>query len=222
MCQNLIAAVPVQDLSGSEAADLIYMREEEKLARDVYSRMYEIWGLPIFANIARSEQRHFEALGAMIGRYQLTDPAQGLAAGVFADARLSDLYVSLVGQGQASAAAALRVGATIEDLDIHDLDRAIAGTDNEDLKVIYQNLQKGSRNHLRAFAGQLQALGESYTAQYIDPTVMAEILDSSWETGMMGGCVRGARAGYGRGGAGCLWGQAAPDAPRRGVAPPPE
>jgi len=70
----------------------------------------------------------------------------------------------------------LGVGATIEDLDIYDLNKALASTDNDDLKTVYQNLLQGSQNHIQAFVGRLEAIGESYEAQYISAAELTEIL----------------------------------------------
>ena len=40
---SIIANLPYQELSTMEEAGLIHMREEEKLARDVYQTLYEEW-----------------------------------------------------------------------------------------------------------------------------------------------------------------------------------
>jgi len=202
-CQTLIASLPKQELSTTEAAGLTYLREEEKLARDVYTRLYAKWGSRIFGNIAQSEQRHFDALKVLLDRYGLVDPAADNAVGVFTDPGLRTLYGNLVAQGQVSPAAALRVGATIEDLDIHDLDQALAATDNDDFRIVYQNLQNGSHNHMRAFAGQLQVLGETYVAQYIGAAALAEILASPREAGMGNGGGGNGPRGNGRGNGTC-------------------
>jgi hypothetical protein len=177
-CQAL-DTLPLQDLTADEAAGLAFMREEEKLARDVYQELYRIWGLPIFATISISEQRHFDALGSLLSRYQLPDPAQGHPAGAFTDPELAVLYDALVEQGKSSVAAALRVGATIEDLDISDLRERLGQTDNLDITTVYQNLELGSCNHLRAFVAQLENLSESYEAQFLSVDEMAEILASA-------------------------------------------
>ena len=211
MCQSLMANVPAQDLDLDEATRLVFMREEEKFARDVYRKLYEIWRIPMFANIALSEQRHFDALGVLIQRYQLPDPAFEKADGEFTDSRLSVLYRDLVDKGQTSPAAALRIGATIEDLDIRDLGEAIRRTDNEDLKIVYGNLQRGSRNHLRAFVGQLEAVGEYYAAQYMDPSEMEAVLSTPNERGWTGGSGGRGPRGRGRGGYGYPCGQSSPD-----------
>jgi hypothetical protein len=188
-CQAVIDTLPKQDLNAKEVEGLTYMREEEKLARDVYSRLFSKWGLRVFSNINRSEQRHFEALKVLLDRYELPDPAANGALGVFSDPRLSTLYGELVALGETSLAAALRVGATIEDLDIHDLNAALAATDNEDMKMVYGNLLAGSESHIRAFVGQLQLLGESYSAQYISASELEEILSAEPGTGRGNGRV---------------------------------
>jgi hypothetical protein len=98
------------------------------------------------------------------------------------------------------------VGATIEDLDIHDLDQALAATDNDDFRIVYRNLQEGSRNHMRAFVGQLEVLGETYVAQYIGAAALAEILASPRNTGMGNGGGGNGPRGVGRGNGTCLLG----------------
>jgi len=175
-CQAVIASIPKQDLDATEIEQLAFLREEEKLARDVYTELYAQWGTPIFNNISQSEQRHFDALQVLLERYGLTDPASNNEKGYFQNSELQTLYSELVSQGETSLSAALRVGATIEDLDIHDLNKALASTDNDDLKTVYQNLLQGSQNHIRAFVGRLEAIGESYEAQYISAAELTEIL----------------------------------------------
>jgi len=52
----------VTQLSDEETEALLYMREEEKLARDVYLNAYERWKQPIFYNISLAEQNHMDAI----------------------------------------------------------------------------------------------------------------------------------------------------------------
>lgn len=175
--------MPAQDLDQAEAETLVFMYEEEKLARDVYTALDDIWNLPVFDNIARSEQQHMDTLAALLEKYGLALPSG--AATVYEDARLAELYAALTEQGAASLAAGLTVGATIEDLDIADLRAAIAATDNADLQVAYQNLMMGSRNHLRSFGGQLAAQDAAYAAQYLDQAEVDAIIASEHERGMV-------------------------------------
>ncbi|HMV28271.1 MAG TPA: DUF2202 domain-containing protein [Anaerolineales bacterium] len=138
-------------LSEEEIAGLLFMREEEKLARDVYNQLYTIWGQPIFKNIAASEQTHMDQIKILLDRYGLTDPA--LAPGQFADPTLQALYNQLLAQGSLSLADALNVGALIEKTDIVDLQAHVAQTDQADIQLVYNNLMNASYNHLAAFTG---------------------------------------------------------------------
>jgi hypothetical protein len=160
------------------------MREEEKLARDVYLTLYQDWDHQIFQNIAQSEQRHMDAVKTLLDKYNLIDPVIDDTVGVFADLVLQNLYYELVNKGRISHVQALFVGATIEDLDIFDLKEFIQEADNVDIKTVYQNLMKGSRNHLRAFVSQLAAYGETYEAIYLTQEEIDEIVNSPMERGL--------------------------------------
>jgi hypothetical protein len=175
---------PATALSEDEAEGLLFMREEEKLARDVYLALYEEWGVQIFQNIARSEQTHMDALLTLIERYGLADPAAGRDAGDFANQELQHLYDQLVAQGGESLEAALRVGAAIEEIDILDLEEEIALTDKADIELVYDNLMKGSRNHLRSFVRTLsRQTGVTYEPQYLSPEAYEAIVGGSTERG---------------------------------------
>ena len=176
-------ALPPSDLSATEASALVFMREEEKLARDVYQLLYTQWGQKVFSNIAASEQQHMDAVALLLTRYNLPDPAAATATGVFQDPHVQELFNALMAQGQTSLIAALTVGATIEDLDIQDLQTRIAATDNADIALVFNELMKGSRNHLRSFVSQLTAAGVSYTPQYITQAEFDAIINSPKETG---------------------------------------
>jgi len=147
------------NLTQLEEQELLYLREEEKLARDVYTALYASSSLQIFSNISQSEQRHMNAALSLLQTYGLTDPVGSNAAGVFTNSELQSLYDQLVAQGAASQIAALQVGVLIEETDIADLEAAIGNTDKPDVIRVYNNLLKGSRNHLSAFTNNLAALG---------------------------------------------------------------
>jgi len=153
-----ITTIPASDLSAEEAAALLYMREEEKLARDVYNVLFTIWGQPTFSNIASSEQQHMDQIKLLMDRYGLTDPA--LDPGKFTDPSLQALYDQLIAQGSVSLAEALNVGALIEQTDIADLQARLAQTDNADIQLVYTNLMNGSYNHLAAFTGEQGGNGQ--------------------------------------------------------------
>ncbi len=180
--QVLLEATEKESVDTAEVRDLTYMREEEKLARDVYAALYETWNIPVFNNIARSEQQHMDSIKLLLDRYGLEDPAADTAPGVFENSELQKLYDSLTAEGRSSIVAALNIGATIEDLDIKDLQDAVARSDNEDIGILYQNLMKGSRNHLRSFVRQLDREDESYDAQFISQSYLEKVININQET----------------------------------------
>jgi hypothetical protein len=159
-CPLSQTAFAAQPLSAEEATHLLYMREEEKLARDVYQVLYSKWNVRIFNNIAVSEQRHYDAVGTLISRYKLIDPVQE-AAGVFTNPDLQALYDQLMAKGSISLLDALQVGVSIEETDIDDLKAAIAVTDNRDALTVYGNLLNGSLSHLSAFNSHIEAVSSN-------------------------------------------------------------
>jgi hypothetical protein len=175
-----LASVTLSDvLSDTEVEGLLYMREEEKLARDVYLTLYDKWGLGVFQNISGSEQAHMDAVKSLLDRYGLEDPAAGNEIGVFTNLTLQALYDQLVEEGSQSLADALRVGAAIEEIDILDLEERIAQTDKGDIQQVYDNLMMGSSNHLRAFVSNPERqTGETYQPQYLDQTAYESIVNS--------------------------------------------
>jgi hypothetical protein len=169
-------------LTVDEATVLVFMREEEKLARDLYLNFDEQFGGTTFAQIASSEQRHMDAILRKLTRYQLPDPAAGNAIGEFSDDELQALYDDLLDEGTASELAALTVGGFVEEFDIVDNMEAGAAATQEDLQRVYEALTCGSRNHLRAFAGRIVALtGQPYVAQYLTQAEVDAILQQAYE-----------------------------------------
>ena len=151
-----------QQITTTEQDDLLLMREEEKLARDVYAVLGRLWELPVFTTIAESEQRHMDAVLGLLNFYGLSDPAADNPDGVFQNAELQELYHNAVEYGQQSSLAALEVGVYIEETDIKDLEAAVGRTDRYNIERVYSNLLKGSTNHLAAFTNNLEAAGGSY------------------------------------------------------------
>jgi hypothetical protein len=182
-CENSddnISPDNVISLTEDEKANLLFMREEEKLARDVYLYSHEKYDLNIFNNIASSEQIHMDAVLTIMEKYSVADPASN-ELGVFTNATLQQLYDNLIAQVNTSMVEALKVGATIEDVDIRDLEEAIFATTITDLLDMYEMLECGSRNHLRAFVSQLVSQGETYTIQFITQEQYDGIIAGSHE-----------------------------------------
>lgn len=184
-------------LSEAEAGALLYMREEEKLAHDVYVTLYAQWGARVFSNIAASEQTHTGAVATLLDRYGLADPTVGNAVGEFSDPALQSLYDDLIEQGAISLADALKVGAAIEEIDILDLEQRIAATDHADIQQVFRRLLAGSTNHLRAYVSTLaRQTGESYAPQFLAQADYDAILAAGGNSGSGNNGQRG----RGRGG----------------------
>ena len=138
--------------SATLAEDLRFMREEERLARDVYAALAEKYdGAAPMANITNAEQRHFDAIGTLLARYGVDDPTANLKPGTYAFPALQKLYDDLMAQGSTSLQDAYDVGIAIEESDIADLEKAIARTTEADAKRVFENLLRGSEHHLAAF-----------------------------------------------------------------------
>ena len=157
---------PAATITPEEKYMIRYMREEEKLARDVYIAFFDQYEINAFNNISNSEQKHMNAILCLLDHYGIEDPASS-EEGVFNDPGLQSLYNELISQGSASLNEALTAGATIEDRDIFDLEGYVNQTSNEAILNIFGHLACGSRNHMRAFSGLLIDNGLSYTPQYI-------------------------------------------------------
>lgn len=180
--QSQVNAIPPAALSDAELNNLKWMREEEKLARDVYLALYTKWRITVFNNIASSEQSHMDGLLLLLNKYGIPDPASPVT-GVFNNPDLQALYYQLVENGNISIAKAYETGATIEDLDLLDLKNALLVNDNEDIRLVYESLMKGSRNHLRSFYKNLLNAGITYQAVYITQPELEAIINSAMETG---------------------------------------
>jgi len=154
-------------LSKDEVAGLMEMREEEKLARQVYIAFYEKYNYRIFSNISKSENAHTSAVLYLINGFGLTDPSPTNAT-EFNNPLFTDLYKQLTEKGSASLAEALKTGAFIEEYDINDLQNLLETTENASIKRVYSNLLRASKIHLKAFTNSLKLMNETYT-----PTVLS-------------------------------------------------
>jgi hypothetical protein len=192
--QIILPSAGEDELSENEIAGLLYLREEEKLAFDVYVNFYSQYGTRNFQNISQSELTHIESVKTLIDRYRLTDLASS-EMGVFTNPDLQTLYNELVVRGNQSPSEALLVCAAIEEIDILDLKENLAKTDNADIQLVYENLLLGSKNHLRAFAAKLlQQTGETYEPHYLSLDAYQSIIEGDTQ---VGGNNQGAGSGIG-------------------------
>jgi len=139
------------NLTDVEIASLMFMVEEEKLARDVYEVMYGLYGLNIFSNINDSEVRHVDAISGLIDKYELTYPNDFNVPGEFENEYIQDLYDKFIKQGSISVSEAIAVGVAVEVHDIHDLEDYLDVVVSKDIVRVYKNLLAGSESHLAVF-----------------------------------------------------------------------
>jgi len=154
-CLASVGYAQTVSLTPEEEYWLTYMREEEKVARDVYTFLSDKWQSRIFKNISVSEQTHMDAIKTLLDRYGITDPTAGKVAGEFTNPDLQTLYDKLIEASSVSLDGALNVGVLIEETDILDLKEGIASTERKDIITVYSNLLLGSLNHLEAFESKL-------------------------------------------------------------------
>ncbi len=154
------------------------MREEEKMARDVYLTLYSKWSLIPFKHISKSEQVHMDAILNLLNRYDLDDPAEGNEVGEFTNVDFQELYDQLVERGSESAVEALKVGALIEEVDIIDIQKLLdEDFESEDIEFVMTNLLRGSGFHLKAFVWNLKKYDIEYAPALLDLDKFNEILN---------------------------------------------
>lgn len=160
-----------QSITDSEKSTILRMREDEKMARDVYLTMNEKWNQKVFANILESEEYHMSQIKMLIDKYKLEDPVAKTndQRGVFINQDIQKMYDEFVVYGSANVLAAYRAGAKIEELDIKELKEAIAGTEQKEIKNTYDYLENASENHLNAFVRNIDRLGVKY-----EPVVLSK------------------------------------------------
>ena len=175
--RNIGTIIP--SINTDEKSNLLFMYEEEKMARDTYFYLYQKWQLVEFANIQKSEQSHMNAVENLLIKYKIDYPK--LAVGQFQNQDLQNLYNQLILQGNNSAIEALKVGATIEEVDINDLKNLSKTTTNTLILKVYSNLMCGSRNHLRAFSSALKLQNVIYVPPFISQADYDAIIHSPIE-----------------------------------------
>ena len=176
------AFVETSSLSETEINALLKMKEEEKLARDIYSAMYQKWGSQIFSRISTAENNHLNAINLLIKNYGVSDSVIG-DTGVFANVDIQNLYNQLIVSALVSVEDAYKTGVLVEEMDIKDLTESLVNISNENVILVFDNLLKGSRNHLRAFDRQLTIIGLIYTPTFLSQADFDQIVNSAMEMG---------------------------------------
>lgn len=151
--------VATATLDTAKKATLLFMYQEEKLARDVYITLGQKYPTATtFASIQLSEQTHIDAVESLCIKYDVDiSNINESQVGVFIIPELQALYNTLVAQGSVSLLEAQKVGVIIETKDIVDILAAEEGMPSDVVKK-FENLRAGSYNHLDAFNKAVAAL----------------------------------------------------------------
>jgi hypothetical protein len=168
-------AIASATVSTDEKQGILFIREEEKAARDLYFSLYNQDNLSIFPSIAQSEQSHMDSVKVLIDQLGLKDPVQE-SSGAFTNQSLKSLYEDLLDRGKMSPEEALKAGATFEEISILDLRRELSGTNNQDISTVYEGLLVGSQKHLRSYVNALKDLGTSYSPQHLSKKEFEDIV----------------------------------------------
>jgi len=152
----LLPILDTAPLSDQEGADILFMREEEQMAHDLYSRWAGMYPLPVFSNIRDSETVHIYEVQLLMDRYDVPSERIGNASSGYYNPVIQSWYEAFSSQSDTSQTDALEAGVTIGQEDIADLDAAIGHTSRPDILQVWNNLRQGSMKHESAF---LQALG---------------------------------------------------------------
>lgn len=165
-------------LSKMEIQGIVHMREEEKMARDIYDSMYAKWQVNPFGNIRKSEQVHMDRIKELLDEYGIKDPVNETSdkPGVFISNTIQQFYSESANSGSKTLIEALKVGAKIEELDIADLNNYGKQTTNKRLLATYEYLKMASENHLRAFVRRLRSNGVVYTPIILTKNVFDNII----------------------------------------------
>jgi len=167
------AAAPVAGtLSLREKEGLIFIWEEEKAARDIYSSLHKKNNLTIFLDLTRSEESHMAQARTVIDKYSLALPAD--VPGVFENQTLQEIHDRLIATGLQSDEEALKVAAEFEEISIMDLEAELAVSENEDIRTVYQGLLAGSRKHLRSYVADLKEKGIDYQPLHLEQSKFEE------------------------------------------------
>lgn len=176
------ALVETSGITDDEITLLQQMKDEEKLARDVYSVLYQKWGAQVFSRISTAENNHLNTIKLLLENYSITDTSNDVV-GIFTKNEVQILYNDLISKASVSIEEAYKTCAFIEEMDIKDLKNALVATSNTNITLVFENLEKGSRNHLRSLNRQLTSLGVVYTPVYLSQSEYDLIVNSAIEKG---------------------------------------
>ena len=174
---NLAISTPIEaNLTYDQKYALAYMWNEEKMAKDLYLALNELYPNQTLYNIAtRSETQHEASVENLaeiydinltnLNNFEYHFDANELAKygqGEFFIPEVQETYNTLYEKGSKSLVDALEVGCMVEVTDINDLNKWLdVVKDQPAIVTVFENLRSGSYNHYWAFDNALKSLGIS-------------------------------------------------------------
>ena len=174
-----LVVILIFSFSEDDKSAILFMLEEEKLARDTYIYLNDLWAINQFNNIKDSEQTHMNLVEDLLIQNNIEYSIEPV--GEFQNQTLQNFYDQFVIDGAISSSNAMQIGATIEDVDIKDLQDFLDITTHLDLVAVFESLQCGSRNHLRSFIQGIENRGETYAPQFLTQEEFDAIIASDQE-----------------------------------------
>ena len=183
-----VTQYPISTLTPELKDALAHMGNEERLAYDVYTNLYNYHAskgnyIMQLSNIANNgEQTHVLSVQALVQKYNLLPDDLtvvdttilednnmsnqisfvDMPSGVYDIPAIQDLYNVLYNKGTQSQQDALEVGCMVEVTDVNDLDEYIAlaqESNATDVETVFTNLRSGSYSHYWAFDKGLKNMG---------------------------------------------------------------
>lgn len=169
------------ELTAEEIEFLFAVREDEKVARDLYAHFYSKYQLKPFEMIGKAESNHISAVEKLLTFYSISFPALS-EAGIFANAERQLNYTTLAASGNTSLEA-FTTAAKLEETGIYDYMTVLQDITNPNIKLVIEHLMKASSNHLKAFLRNIDALGGSYTPSILSQEQFDNIIKSNFDNG---------------------------------------
>jgi hypothetical protein len=169
------------DLTADEIEFIFAVREDEKIARDLYISFFGKFGLKPFENIGKAEDNHIKATEKLFDYYEIDYPALS-GNGKFENAIRQKLFDSLLLKVNTELDA-FKVMAVLEESNIVEYGAVIKTVVNPNIKMVIENLAKASANHFKAAIRQITALGGTYTPEFLTQEQYRAVIAIGFEKG---------------------------------------
>ena len=169
------------DLTADEIEFIYAVREDEKVARDLYFSFFGTFGLKPFENIGKAEDNHIKATEKLFDYYEIDYPALS-ENGKFENAIRQKLFDSLLLKGTPELEA-FKVMAMLEESNIVEYGEVLKTIANPNIKIVIENLARASANHFKAAIRQITALGGTYTPAIMTQEQYEAVIATGFEQG---------------------------------------